>query len=663
MLVTKANFQEAIRRLKEAPRVAAIDCETKGKWWWLTRWAPWYKPTIFSLQITTDDGQDFYFDFLHSADCLGDEEWKILQAEIFDDETWYWFAHNAKFEMHWLANHGCELKGTVHCTMSIARVVNNTEEEMGLDDLALKYFGKWITEIKDGVSTQVWVPEEGAQKLDVKSYIKEHGLITTVEIHGKIEEFHHYDKVPLHLMMPYALQDTRIGLRLGKKQLADIKLADETYYTGAKCRLSHVLHNENKLNKTSFRMERHGVKIDRAYCEEALAHEEAQYKAAEKELEIYVTPEVLKLIKDKHEDSAINWGSAHHTKTFFEHHGATSYKLTKKGKMSFDKEALETITHPAAKLILTWRYHSKRANTYFANFLLLADVNDVIHPSIQNGGAETGRQSIWSPSMQNVPKRSDKDEEKYKVRRCFIPRTEEGFFFADLDYSGAEFYMAMDYAREMVIVELIKKGLDPHAWTIEQFSKLGFVLKNRDTAKTMTFRIIYGAGGETIGVALGYERGSWLAKKQGKLAKDTYFKLLTNFKDFMENVQAAAKQRGYVFTWTGRLLRYVNYGGFGKETWFKSPNGIIQGGIGDTLKVAMNDIDQNVLTPLVKSRMILPVHDAILCEIHYSEVHLIPKTQERMVAAYPARVLPLKVDAGYSATCWSSLTDEIPHVA
>ncbi len=661
-LVTQANFKEAVAYIAASPSLTALDVETTGRFWWKTPHANWYVPRIFALQITTECGREFYFDFEHSHDKLLQSHFLFLQRDLFDDLERYWFIHNAKFEMHWLANHGCEIKGEIHCTQSIARVVNNVEEEVGLEALAAKHLGEFkILPNQDGVLVETWVPDQDLQKFNVKDYIAEHKLYTTVDVYGKEEQFLHFDKVPLELMMPYALQDTKVGMALGKWQLKQVQLADATYYKGAKCKMSDVVAMENRLNKTSFRMERHGIKIDRAYCEEALAHEKEKYGAAEKELAVYVTPEILALIKEKHNEDSINWGSAHHTKTFFEHHGATSYKLTKKGKMSFDKEALETITHPSAKLILTWRYHTKRANTYFANFLLLADVNDVIHPSIQNGGAETGRQSIWSPSMQNVPKRGDKDEEYFKVRRCFIPP--KGTYFSDYDFSGAEFYMAMNYAREMVIIELIKMGLDPHMWTVEQFSKLGITLKNRDTAKTMTFRIIYGAGGETIGVAIGYERGSWHAKKFGKAAKEAYFRMLPKFKAFMENVQDAAKQRGYVFTWNGFLLRYVNTGGFGKETWFKSPNGVIQGGIGATLKVAMNRIDEKFSELGVQSRMILPVHDAILFVMVPGEEYLHPIIDELMRTAYPAKVLPLKVEAAHSATCWSSLTDEIPTVA
>jgi DNA polymerase I-like protein with 3'-5' exonuclease and polymerase domains len=623
MLVTRNNFDAFLSSIQASPKQLAVDFETTGIWWWKSPHVSWYQPRIFSIQFSTLDDKDFYLDFEHSEDRLGDAHFEILARELFADPEIYWFDHNAKFELHHARNHGIEFAGTVHCTKHIARVVNNLEESLKLDDLGAKYLG--------------------TPKVDVKTYINENQLFTKVKKWGvsdKVEEWLHFDKLPLKMLVKYGIGDTRLCRDLGLLQLEKISEYDALLFTGSTARLSHVLKNENELTKTSFEMERVGIQMDIPYCEEAYANEVAEYQAVLREL-----PGFDPLSSDQ-------------IKTYFESIGEKSYKTTKKGNQSFDKDALEQMKHPVAQLILKYRYHHKRAHTYFENYIWLADERGVLHCDIQNSGADTGRQSIWAPSMQNVPKRRDKDETNYKVRRCFIPRP--GTLFADFDYKGAEFYMAMDYSREMPMIEKIRAGEDPHAFTKERFAEAGFQIKDRDAAKTMTFRLIYGGGAETVGKALGFEAG-WEAKKNGKAAKDMYFRLFPKFGDFLFNVRDAATRRGYVFNWLGRVLRYNNSGNFGVDTCFKSPNGIIQGGIGDTLKVAMNRIG-HLLTGR-KSKMLLPVHDAILVELDPSELELIPEIQSIMAAAYPCKILPLEVEAGFSNTSWADLTDEIPPVA
>lgn len=645
MLVTKANFEEAVQRLKDSSKRIGLDTETFGIWFWKSPNVPWYNPGVFSIQFSTECGADFYFDFNHSTDHLEEQHFAILQDRIFSDPTYYWFVHNAKFDLHQLRNHGITISGTVHCTKHIARVCNNLEGEdkfkggLSLDTLSQKYLG--------------------AEKLDVITHLEEQKLYTLVNKPGsdEPEKWMHFDELPLEMLVKYGVRDTKLCLNLGLWQLNRIKELDATHFVGSTKRLSNVLKNENALTKTVFEMERIGIRIDRKYCEEAYAHEVSEYTK-------------IKANLDASSIEPVNWLSPQQIKKYFEGKGIKSFKITEKGAMSFDKEALEGMDAPEAALILRYRYHYKRAHTYFGSYLWLADSEDTIHCDLQNSGADTGRMSCWNPNLQNVPKRKDKEETQFKVRRCFIPRP--GFVFVDIDYSGAEFYMAMDYAREMRIIEQIQKGMDPHTFTKELFASLGVHLKDRDTAKTMTFRLIYGAGNETVGVSIGYNRGSWEAKNHGKAAKELYFREFSEFGKWMQDVQGAAKRRGYVFNWLGRILQYKNSGGFGVETWFKSPNGIIQGGIGDTLKVAMNRIatllnyykavgaEFNFKT---KTRMLVPVHDALLFEMPLDELELIDSIKSEMIASYPANVLPLEVDVGYSATDWGSLQDSPPTIS
>lgn len=635
MLVNKKNFMKVlaiiVAHVKRGDRLG-MDVETYGLFWWKTPHAPWYKPGVFSVQFACENGREYYFDFCHSLHRLNESHFALLQEHLFSRTDAYYFIHNAKFELHQLANHSINILGTIHCTQSIARLVHNCEPKLSLDYLCTKYFR--------------------LPKMDVQSYIQENRLFTLVDRSGApAEQFQHYDRLPLPMLIEYGCLDAAQCLWLGMWQVDKIKARDTSgIFANSGKTLSTVLENENALNKVSFRMERYGVNLDLQYCKEAYAFYCAAYAEIEKCLNA--------TLEDGEEK--INWNSAADLTAYFKRRNIQSYKVTTKGSASYDRDALEQMDNDAARKIVRYRYHHKRAHTYFGNYLWLADTFGVLHCSIRNEGAETGRQSVWSPSMQNIPKRGDKDEANYKVRRCFIPRTEEGFFFCDKDYTGAEFYVAMDYAGEMPVIERLKLGLDPHTFTREKINgAVGReILKSRDAAKTMTFRLIYGAGDEAVGVSCGFSKG-WEAKTNGKLLKNTFFSEFPEFGKFMARVKDAAGLRGYLFNWMGRVLEYVP-GGWPLGTSYKAPNGLIQGSIGDTLKLAMVRIDAEFLRINCRSRMLLPVHDAVLFEIAYGEEWILDVIHSIMVEAYPHKHIQLKADASFSDQSWANLVDAVP---
>lgn len=628
MLVTKRNFDEVLSELDRSARLhkaIGFDTETTCVNWWHSPWLEKYdiKPRVFSMQFATTD-KEFYFDFNHSDDKLGDIHFAKINAELTQNPEILWFIANAKFDLHHSKNHDVEFAGTIHCTQAIARVMRNDEPKLGLDVLGEKYLG--------------------VGKLDVKSIIKERGHITQVKKFGhndKYDEVMHFDRLELGELVDYGKKDTRLCFDLGVFQIKKIKEIDKTIFesnpdVSPKVRLSNVMENEWKLTKVLFDMEREGVLIDRAYTEEAYENEVAEYQKIEIELD---------KIGASHATGKVDWLSAKQLKPIFDAM-QEPYSYTEKGNASFDRDALEASESQLAKLILKYRHHNKRAHTYFENFIWLADRDNIIHASAQPAGTQYGRMSYWDPNLQNVPKRKDKDEAKYKVRRCFIPKP--GTFYGDADYTGAEYYLTMDYAGEMPVVEMLKAGLDPHA-------KLGvdMQLKDRDAAKTMQFRILYGVGAEALGKVLGYKGAA--AKQMGFAKKAEYFARMPRVAEFLDKVKNVAGNRGYIFNWFGRVLNYD------RSTSYKSPNGAIQSGVGDMTKVAQVDIHTRLL-PGRKSKMLLQVHDALLFKLYPDELDLIPLILEAMKNAYPHKVLPMGADFAFSDKSWSDLTDEIPTV-
>lgn len=639
MLVTEKNFDQALSLIDAAAKrdkALSYDTEFTCLHWWDT---PWYKdtgvaPRIFSVQFATKD-TEFYFDFEHSDDKLSSEHFLRINTEITQNPDVLWFGANIKIDLHHSRNHGIEFAGRIHCTQAAARVMNNNEPSLSLDHLSKTYLG-------------------AGKFMDMAAFAKEKGFFTKIKKFGyneKFDEILHFEKIDLALMCEYGKMDVRRTFDLARFQINKILELDEQIYSklpaqhdGRRIKLQDVLDNEHRLTKILFEMEQQGVLIDRRYTEEAYEHEVREYRRIESELDG---------LGKAHSEAKIDWNSPKQLKPIFEALGEP-YGYTEKGNASFDKSALEDSHSPVAALILDYRFHYKRAHTYFENFIWLADSNNVIHADAQQAGTAYGRMSYWAPNLQNVPKKTDKEETGTKVRRCFIPRP--GKLFVDIDYKGAEYYMSMDYAREMPVVEELKAGLDPHKRLAAEMG-----IASRDDAKTMQFRILYGGGGGVVGRALGYKGEE--AERIGKQKKKLYFQRVPALAAVIRQVGGGwfngarvvgvAESRGYIFNWLGRLLRYA------PSDSYKAFNGLIQGGVGDMTKKAMVEIDSKVLSGAMR----LQIHDALLFEMDREELKHIPEIIKTMTDVYPHKVLPMSADAGYSDKSWADLQSEIPPVA
>jgi DNA polymerase-1 len=302
--------------------------------------------------------------------------------------------------------------------------------------------------------------------------------------------------------------------------------------------------------------------------------------------------------------------------------------------------------------------------------------------------------SCREPNMQNVPKRADKKEADFVLRRCFKPRP--GKVIVSLDYDQVEYRMMLDYAREMALINLIlEQGLDVHDATDQALS-----LGDRDRAKTMNFMLLYGGGVPKLALALYsseitaseeelkaiwmlYKWPTWrraeferdkalrrnveargelvqnlqaLQKAEAQLEK--YFRVLPKVKEFVANVKKKAKDEGVIFTWLGRVLRYVQTDK--GHSNYKAPNGLIQGGAGDLSKVALNACYDFLVGNTKNSFLLLHVHDELVLEIAEEEKHIVPSLVAIMQQCYPHRLIPLTAGAAWSEKSWGELRDGVP---
>lgn len=630
------EYQRIVRRLVEKSHVA-FDTETTGL-------RPYHSDKLFSV-VFADDEDQFYFNFhdytkvKHVPAQSGEHFWprdciKELQP-IFSRGLR--FAHNAKFDMGFLTKEGISFGCEVHDTEVVARLIFNQHMSYSLDNCAIRD----LNEKKDD---------------KVKEYMDEHKLFEKRPLPGKSteEKFYWFDEVPFEIIAPYALKDGELTYKLGMLQLAKLDVMERE--TGeALPSIKRVYETEKKLTKVCFSMEQTGIRIDREYCERAIKHEVGRYQSAENEFWKQTGTEF------------VNSGKA--LAPVFEKLGF-KISFTDKGNPEITDQFLESIQHPVAETVRTYRDAHKRANTYFQGFLYHADKNDIVHANMRQSGTSTGRFSYWEPNLQNVTKDSDA-QTPFPIRRAFVPR--EGRAFVAIDYRQMEFRMMLDYAQQMDLIHKILAGYDPHDATSELTGLL------RKDAKILNFGLLYGMGLVKLAFsimkltpeqAIALKQYDDLEDKRRakqqlppdvwaivdpilkamRAFKRTYFDALPMVEGLIKRCTITAEQRGWIFDWTGRRF-YFDHPRFA----YRATNAIIQGGCAGVVKNAMVGIH-----PALEEfdcPMLLQVHDELVFEPWIEDMKRTDLIKSSMENVYPAKHLPLTCSVSHSLKSWGDMVE------
>lgn len=627
MIVLRSNFTQAIECIR-TQKLRSLDSETTGL-------RPFHGDRLFSLIIGCNPTHDFdgverkpqnvvgfYFNFqaypdLDSDKILTRDHMDILQAELFSEKDVTWYVHNAKFDMKILAQESLFLLGTVFCTKANGRVEYNERSSYSLGSMA-----PLIQETKSEA---------------VDEYITKHKLFEYVKIPGKSKrvQLKHFDKVPYEIIAPYGERDARVGYTLGIFEANSIERQSQDTPPGLPT-VRDVLANENRLTKTIFEMECIGVRIDKDYCVRAAHFEQDRtLKAREKfkkETGRDYSASPL-LFADIFASERDNW----------------SY--TDQGNPSFDNDALLKLAyHPCAQIIKELR-DAKAKSDFYNGFLYHADDRCDVHPNFNPDGARHGRFSSSEPNLQNLSSEESASDlaQEFIVRRAIVPRP--GFIFIMPDYDQMEYRLMLEIAagltgKETPLISLVKSGLDVHTATAQSASSFGVPI-TREEAKTSNFLTIYGGGNQKLA------DGLKCSLAQARTIRQTIFKAAPEMLKFIETAVKVAETRGFIRNWFGRRCYFPD------RRWsYRAPNYIVAGGCADVVKVAMNRIS-DLLAPY-KSRMVLTIHDELPCEIHESELFLIPKIKEIMEQVYKYNFLPLTCGIEFSHKSLGDKTKGMP---
>jgi len=322
-------------------------------------------------------------------------------------------------------------------------------------------------------------------------------------------------------------------------------------------------------------------------------------------------------------------------------------KKTKTAR-STDQGVLEDLSllHPLPQAILEYRSVSKLKSTYLD--ALPREVNPEtgrIHTRYNQLVAATGRLSSSDPNLQNIPIRTEMGR---KVRDAFVPKG--GWSMLSTDYSQIELRVLAHLSRDPALVDAFSRGDDVHVQTAcalfgvkpEEVTK-----QMRGEAKTVNFAVIYGQTQFALARNLKIER----AEAQRYI--DAFFDQYAGVKSFLDEVVEQARANGLVTTLLGRRrslpdIRSKNHN-LRAAAERIARNTPIQGTAADIMKVAMVQIQHEIETRPLQSRMVLTVHDELVFEAPADEREgLEALVVDRMQNAVPLSV-PLPVEAGWGA--------------
>ena len=316
-------------------------------------------------------------------------------------------------------------------------------------------------------------------------------------------------------------------------------------------------------------------------------------------------------------------------------------KKTKPG-WSTNADVLEKLRgkHPIVQMALDYRMLTKLKSTYADGLLKLIDSDGRIRTKFQMTVTATGRLSSTDPNLQNIPIRKELGSH---IREMFI--ASKGNVLVDADYSQIELRLLAHISGDKHMQEAFLSGEDIHAVTASQVfnTPLGEVTSlQRSRAKAVNFGIVYGISAWSLAQDIG------VMQAEAKAYMDAYLNKYDGVREYMKSVVENAKCDGYVETLYARR-RYLpeikssnfNTRSFGERVALNMP---IQGTAADIIKLAMVNVYNRLNAEGLKAKLILQVHDELICECPEDEAQTVANILREEMSGAAQLSVPLTVD-------------------
>ena len=331
------------------------------------------------------------------------------------------------------------------------------------------------------------------------------------------------------------------------------------------------------------------------------------------------------------------------SEVLFDELGLTPKKKTRSG-YSTNASVLKELTeeHELPGLMLEYREYA----TYIDALPRMRAEDGRVHTSFNEMVTTTGRLSSSDPNLQNIPVRTDFGRQ---IRTCFVP-LDEGEVFVSADYSQIELRLLAHLSGDEHLIASFNSGEDFHASTASRVFGVPMddvTPQMRSRAKAVNFGIVYGQQ------AYGLSQSLHIPFYEAKEMIDRYFEVHPGVRTYLDDVVAQAHKDGYAVTLFGRR-RYIPelkaknaaQRGFGERTAMNHP---MQGTAADIIKLAMRQVQDELVARDLGTRLMLQVHDELDLSVPESEVEEVSDLLTSVMESVVELSVPLLVDVSAGA--------------
>lgn len=502
-----------------APATICYDSETNG--------LDWRENHIVGHVLTLGPTESVYLPIRHATGAnLDPDKINAFVREIFKNKELRVVAHNAAFDLKFLAKEGIDIVGPVYDTQVMACIVDEHSPGFSLEKLAAYY------QLKQ------------QKKVDIYEYISGKFVLpkTDKNVMGKFWCLDAQDP-QVH---EYANGDGYTTLELYYRLLSEI--ADQE--------LGPTWEVESELTKVLHDISWRGTRVDEERVHKIKGEAEDNLNKAREALP-----------KD------LNFRSPLQMEKLFTDAGITSWPRTATGRPSFPEVWLKT-TEIGRRVVAARKWET--ALSSFINPLIDKHTyKGRIHTNYHQLRADeygtiSGRLSASDPNVFNYPSPKRQPEMGKLIRQAFIP--DDGWEMVDADLEQCEPKLIGHYAgiKEWIRGYNSTPPLDSHTM-VAQMANI-----DRQPAKTINMAIVTGAGKDKLidMIGKGYEVGAEILR--------AYHENVPEIKAFQDAARTRFRNRGYVKSLLGRRFRLDD-----PRFAYRALSRIIQGSNADIIKVAL----------------------------------------------------------------------------
>jgi DNA polymerase-1 len=377
-------------------------------------------------------------------------------------------------------------------------------------------------------------------------------------------------------------------------------------------------------------MERRGVRVDRKFT-------------ARKDVEFEL--EFNELTKRCHDEWNVAPNSSKGIIQVLLDDGVKLEKMTAGGAYSLDKEVLDSLDHPLARLVKRRRRLEKMRSTYLRRFMQYSERDGRLHPRINTiggsgksaresggmSGVKTSRMSMDSPNLQQLP-RGD-DDITSAIRNCIVSSEAHTLMMFDFDQVEMRVMAHLSGDENMQQAFLGEDDFFTNlARTIYHDPDLVKSDPRRQTIKNYGYSKIYGAGiakqAKTAGIpenemrvvdAMFSNAYPGVALMQNQIAREAMYRLRT---EGVAYSRSPLTNRKYAAS-DNKEYALVNF--------------TIQGMSAEILKIKLLQLHAAGLGEF----MILPVHDEVIMEVPDEDLREIAATTREIMNDNTLLSIPL----------------------